>query len=268
MGKNEQIDGKNRIKTYIKELDEQMQGGIPANHIVLICGTSGTMKSSVAFSVLFNEVMQGKTAMYLTLEQSSKSLAQHFSNMGFPLSKINLLTLDNLAQVDALVKSAKSSSRPSLIMADLGVVRKMVKSVKIGPTASWMNVISNIIRKAKQANCELVVLDSLSALYILTKFEHPRTELFYFFEFLREIGMTSFLISEMPLDKKKYGAYEIEDFLADGIIKLDLVERQRKVTREVSVVKMRGTRTTIDVFSLEFANGAFKALYGGQPPLI
>jgi len=56
----------------------------------------------------------------------------------------------------------------------------------------------------------------LVALYVLSRFENPRIELFYIFEYLRDLHITSFLISEMPLDGSKYSEYEIEDFLADG----------------------------------------------------
>jgi len=80
--------------------------------------------------------------------------------------------------------------------------------------------------------------------------------------------VTSYLISEMPLKKDRYGDYEIEEFLADAVIKIDLVGRQRKVTREINIVKMRSTNCTNDIFSLEFEKGKFKALYGGQTPLI
>ena len=55
-----------RIKTYIKGLDENLQGGIPEGHIVLVCGSAGTMKSSVSFNILYNEVLNGKTAIYIT----------------------------------------------------------------------------------------------------------------------------------------------------------------------------------------------------------
>jgi circadian clock protein KaiC len=115
---------------------------------------------------------------------------------------------------------------------------------------------------------DLFVLDSLSALYVLSKFENPRIELFYIFEFLRDMGVTSFLISEMPLDGSKYSEYGVEDFLADGIIYIRLSQFRRTVVREVSVVKLRSTAINVDVFSLEFKNGKFYALYGGQNPLL
>jgi KaiC/GvpD/RAD55 family RecA-like ATPase len=56
-----------RVKTYIKGLDENIEGGIPAGHVVLVSGTAGTMKSSVIFNILYNEALAGKTSLYLSL---------------------------------------------------------------------------------------------------------------------------------------------------------------------------------------------------------
>jgi len=132
-----------------------------------------------------------------------------------------------------------------------------------------LNVIKNLIKKIKtDLGLDMIVIDSLSALYVLSKFENPRIELFYVFEFLREIGVTSYLISEMPLDGSKYSEYGVEDFLCDGIIFIRLSQFRRNVVREISIVKMRSTLVKTDIFSLEFKNGKFYALYGGQNPLL
>ena len=76
------------------------------------------------------------------------------------------------------------------------------------------------------------------------------------------------MISEMHLDRTKFAEFEVEDFLADGVIGLYLTERHRKVSREISIVKMRGTSCNHDVFTLDFKKGKFQALYGGQIPLV
>ncbi len=262
-------EGIKRIKTYIDGFDEQLQGGIPSGHVTLICGTSGTMKSSVAFNVLYNEALEGKTGLYLSLEQSAKSLLEHAENMGYDLSKINLVIMSDIAKLKANIQDVKSAKKGCLIISDLGAIRKEVKETKIGPSGDWLNVIKNIIKKLKkETECDLFVLDSLSALYVLSNFDNPRTKLFYIFEFLRDSELTTFLLSEMPLDKSKYSEYEVEDYLSDGIILLQQTEKFRKVIREISIIKMRSTDCNTDVFTLEYKNNKFYALQGGKPPLI
>lgn len=258
-----------RIKTHINGLDENLEGGIPAGHIILINGTSGTMKSSVSFNVLYNEAIKGSTGFYLTLEQSSASIIQHMVNMDFDISKINLIVISDISKIEKDIRPVKSSKKGSLIMVDLGAIRKKVKDTKFSSGSDWLNAIKNLtIKISRDAKCELFVLDSLSALYALSEFKDPRTKLFYIFEFLRELGLTSFLISESPSDKDKLTEFGVEEYLADGIINLQLTERYRKVTRELSIVKMRATNCNLDIFTLEYKNKGFHALYGGKTPVV
>ncbi len=258
-----------RIKTYISGLDENLEGGIPTGHIVLVNGTSGTMKSSVSFNVLYNEALNGNTGFYLTLEQSSHSIIKHMVNMDFDMSKINLIVISDISKLEKEIKSVKSSKKGSLIMIDLGILRKKVKDTKFSSRSDWLNAIKNLATKIVQdTKCELFVLDSMSALYALSKFEDPRTKLFYVFEFLRELGLTSFLVSESPAEKNRFTEFGVEEYLADGIIRLELTERYRKVTREISIVKMRATNCNLDVFTLEYKNKRFNAMYGGKTPVL
>ncbi len=86
-----------RIPTYISGLDENMQGGIPKGHIVLLAGVSGSMKSSLGFSMLYNAVMEGKTSgIYVTLEQGKDSLGSHMAGMGW-MSKTHVSEVVSLS---------------------------------------------------------------------------------------------------------------------------------------------------------------------------
>jgi len=261
-----------RVPLYIQGLDENMGGGVPEGYITLICGTAGTMKSSVCFnSIYYEAVLKNKVALYLSLEQSYPSLLNHMVNMGYDLTKVNVLLINDLSNISAQLSQLKNSKKGTLIFADLGCIRKEIKDVKLTTTANtgWINVIKNLVKKIKtDVGLDLLVIDSLSALYVLSKFENPRIELFYIFEFLRDMDLTSFLISEMPLDGSKYSEFGVEDYLADGLVFIRLSQFRRAVVREISIVKMRSTQVNTDVFSLEFKNNRFQALYGGQNPLL
>ena len=258
-----------RISTYIEGLDQKLQGGIPKDQIVLVCGTAGTMKSSIVFNILYNEVLNGKTGIYLSLEQSYVSLLNHMVNMDFKLDKVDIVILSDISKLNESIGAIKASKGGTLVISDLSAIRKQVHGMAVTPGSDWLNIIKNMVKKLKQqSGCDLFILDSLSALYVLSQFENPRASLFHVFEFLRDLEVTSFLVSEMPLNKVKYSEYEVEDYLADAIIVLDLAERQRKVTRELAVVKMRATEANTDVHTLEFKAGKFKVMYGGQPPLL
>lgn len=258
-----------RIKTHIEGLDEVMQGGIPKGHVILVSGTSGTMKSSVSFVTLYYNALEKKNCVYLSLEQSYISLINHMVNMDLDLSKINMIITTDISKLETRSQEAKNSKKGNLFIIDLAALRKEIKDTKAGESGNWVNVIRNVIKKVKEyIPLDLLVIDSLSALYVLSNFVNPRVELFHVFEFLRDEGITTFLISEMPLDKSKFGDYEIEDYLSDGIILVERTEKYRKVVRSISIVKMRATKCDLDVYSLEYTDRKFRALYGGQPPLV
>lgn len=257
-----------RVRTYINGLDENIQGGVPEGYISLISGAAGTMKSSVCFNILYHEARQGHNGIYFSLEQGAESLVNQMVNMDYDFSQIDLVIVKNLADLGARVQQMRQDTG-TLFIVDLGTVRKEIHDVNSDNNKSWLNVVKNVTKKlAQEASCKRFVLDSLSALYVLSRFENPRIELFHIFEFLRDMQITSYLISEMPLDGSKFSEYEIEDFLSDAIIVIKLTPFRRQVVREISVVKMRTTACNNDIFSLEFKNGQFYALYGGQNPLL
>ncbi len=257
-----------RVRTYVNGLDENLQGGIPEGHVTLISGAAGTMKSSLSFNIVFHEAINGNNSLYLSLEQSAESLVTHMVNMDYDFSKVELVIIKDLAELQGKIQQM-SQDKGSMFIVDIGAIRKEIRDIQVDNNKSWLNVIKNVVKKLSlEANCTRFVLDSLSALYVLTRLENPRIELFIIFEFLRDLNITTYLISEMPLDGSKFSEYEIEDFLADGIIVIKLTPFRRQIVREISVVKMRTTDCNNDIFSLEYKNGQFYALYGGQNPLL
>jgi len=250
-----------RIPTYVENLDQEIQGGIPEGHVTLISGTSGTMKSSLSFNILFNEVVNGKTAIYLSLEQSAQSLLKSMIALGFDMSKINLLIMSDIAKIDEAMMKAEET-KGALIVSDMGAMRKELKNFKnINPDSDWINVIKNLVNKIVDCkHCNLFALDSLSALYAVSEFKNPRNKLFYFFEFLRDSSVTAYLISEIPPSSDRYSEYGVEDYLSDAIIHLAMARDGRKVRRELNIVKMRSTKCNMDVFILDYEKNKFRAL--------
>jgi KaiC/GvpD/RAD55 family RecA-like ATPase len=227
-----------RIKSYITGLDELMENGIPKNYVVLISGRAGTMKSTVAYNILANCANEkGTVGMYLTLEQSSSSLLDHMKKLG--------LFVEDESKV---------------IMLDLAKARRsgMVDPPGEGGQIDWMNTILNFLKTyKKQTNYEILVMDSLSAMYVLSNLENPRSDLFNFFEGLRDLNITTFIISEISADKAGYGPLGVEEFLVDGIMHLKVIE-DNGANLYVSVVKMRKTAHPRKYFPLIFENGHFE----------
>tara|TARA_B100001750_G_scaffold235620_1_gene238410 strand:+ start:69 stop:791 length:723 start_codon:yes stop_codon:yes gene_type:complete len=213
-----------RIPTYISGLDDKMQGGIPKGHIVLLAGVSGSMKSSLGFSMLYNAVMEGKTSgIYVTLEQGKDSLGSHMAGMGMD------------------VQDPRVRSRIAII--DLADLRVQLDAQGMSDSVDWMGqLIKQLANYRDSIGFEVVVFDSLGAFFTLTKMESPRDEVFRFFEAIRRMGLTGIVICEMMGESKnQYGEFGIEDYLSDGVIHLTMERTGDAVERKVSIVKMRHT---------------------------
>lgn len=253
----------NRISTNIEGFDESLEGGIPENSIVLMSGTAGTMKSSLCFNIAYKDIIENNSnVLYITLEQNSYSLLNQMITLDFDLTKINIVRISDISKLDENIKNLQGFK--NFIVADVIALRKEVENIKkVNPDQDWLYVVQAIIKKIKSQNlCDIIILDSLSSLYVLSQFkDNPRVKLFEFFEFLREIDATSIMISEVPAENPgAYGEFGIEDYLADGVIFLDKKRQGLSVRRELSVAKMRWTNANMDIFILNFENGKFRAL--------
>jgi KaiC/GvpD/RAD55 family RecA-like ATPase len=224
------------IKTYIDGFDDKIHGGIPAGSVVLLVGQPGTMKSSIAFNMLFNGAREKDLkGLYVTLEQSSKSLSKHMAAMGMD----------------------PKEAEGKLEIIDIGLIRKKLTNLQ---DQSWMQVFKMYTKNLKESNdYQLLVIDSLPVLNVLAKFDNPREELFHLFEWLRDLNVTTLMITEMTPDSAKFAEFG-EDFLADGIIYLRLAEMgDISVQRQIRCVKMRSVDHNGDYHSLLFDHGQFKA---------
>jgi KaiC/GvpD/RAD55 family RecA-like ATPase len=220
-------------KTYIRGFDEELGGGIPEGHIILISGTPGTMKSSVAYNILYNNIKrEGSVGVYVSLEQSRE-------NFLFQIESLGLHDIEEL----------------KFTILDMAKIRKEVDMSKERP---WLDVVKKHLDYLKESmNFDLLVIDSLPVVQMLSKVEDERAYLFYFFEWLRDLKVTTFIISEISPDPTE--VYP-EEFLADGIILLTL-ERVNEVDvdRRIRCVKMRGVNHNTGYFTLEFKDEAFQA---------
>ncbi len=210
-----------------------LKGGIPHGHVVLICGAPGTYKSSITLNLLANNCTNDRRkGLYITLEEPKESLFITAEGLGMP-----------------------EWDDENLLIADLGMMRLQHEA---DDEPGWIDYIENYIQRRVEDGTEIIVLDSLSALYSLDDIENPRKELFRFFGAMRRLGVTIILISEVKNDKGSYGEY-CEDFLSDGIIYLnhyDISDTESQL--RIKCVKMRHVHHSKNFFSLMVEDGKFQ----------
>jgi len=233
----EKLGEEDRLPTFVDGLDNMLEGGIPARHVVMICGRAGSMKSSFAYYMLHKlSEKEGRKTIYLSLEQSRQSLQKHMKKLGLKKET---------------AKSLMVSDMDDMVVVDMAALRKETDTETV-ENIDWPRSIINQLKSYKESfGCDAVVIDSLSALYSLTTFRNPRSELFFFFERLRDLNITVFLISEMYGEgQTQFGQYGVEEFLVDGIIHIKTEEYANRANLFLGVVKMRETNHERDYFPL------------------
>ena len=223
------------LHSYVEGLDRALGGGIPKGSTILVAGTPGTMKTALVFSMLYENVKRGSRALYISLEESQEDLRASMTDLG-------MTGLEDL----------------ELYILDIGRIRLEHKDEELAK--NWLDVLQKYIEQRVRVNhFDLIAVDSLEALYSLSRIENPRRELFHFFGFLKRLGVTTFLISETQQNGGQFGPYH-EDFLADGTILLKFVDvGETDVQLRIRAVKMRHSKIHHGYLTLLFRDGQFMA---------
>lgn len=227
-----------RVPTYIEGFDEALEGGIPKGAIVVIAGAPGTMKSTVACNILYNNAgRNGAKCVYLTLEQSRKSLEEQASRFGMNFESV----------------------RENLRILDFAVIRRNLKHLTA--KKSWLEVFKMYIQNLRETfPFDFVVIDSIDVLEMALQIQSKRDELFYLLEWLRELNATILLTCEVLAHTLLEKASDIT-YLADGVISLYMqdvsdVETQRRIR----CIKLRSTNHSMDSFTFISEGNRFMAV--------
>ncbi len=233
-----------RLRTFVDGLDDAMDGGIPWGHVVLIEGAPGTMKSSLAFSmILHNAARSGLHCVYLSLEERASSLLKQMGSIGLKLEV----------------------PKGSLVVLDPRTTTQL-----LGEKKDWVDALREGIASIKeQKGLDIIAIDSLEALEVLAKFKDRRREMYRLFEWLRDLNVTSFVVTERPdwliAGHVLQGRWD-EDFLADGVVHLRIhMVSDLEAQRRLRVVKMRGTRHETGYLAMVLDDGRFRVTRAISP---
>ena len=221
----------------MRSLDEIVGGGIPDGFVVLLNGAPGTMKSSFAYSILYqNALREGRKSAYFTLEQGKDLTLEHMASLGM----------------------ADERAAPNITTLDMGNIRKNLNYLQ--GRGTWLELFKMYCNNVmKMDSVSVLVVDSLDVLETMAKMEDRRAELYFLFEWLRDLGPLTFLISERPLTFGSGTTPPEEAYLADGIINLEMHPTSDLfVQRRLRVVKMRSTKHETGYYALSFEEGGFE----------
>ena len=115
------------------------------------------------------------------------------------------------------------------------------------------SLMYKVHRISREINAKRFVLDSIPALGFRLDDVQIRDSIFKINALLLEIGCTSLLTSEKP-DPSGYTRYKIAEYIAHGLIVMNLTEKRGELKRSLVVVKMRGTKHSMKIYPFEITN--------------
>lgn len=242
-----QID---RVKTGIPGLDELIEGGFPRGDTILVAGKAGTGKTILANQFLFNGVVKyDEPGVLVTLEESPSAI------------KRNMLRFN--MNLDELVEQGKLS------IADLSPSKEVAR-VKIGeyPSFDLSGLEAIIMSHIKKVNAKRVVIDTLSIMaYKFRSRDILREEFFKLAANITRTGATLLLTSEIPAQDSGLGVFDIEAFLASGVVVLyneKISDTSR--SRSIEILKLRGSKHSSRIHSMRITDEGIRVWPGEISP--
>jgi len=205
--------GVTRVPTGISELDNLLEGGYREKSVIAVTGSAGTGKTLLGLQFICDGAQsRGEPGVYFTFEESEGQLEAFAESFGW---NVKDLTKRKLLKI--------CYSKP----LDLSPEEQLLK-------------ISGILTstRAKRA-----VIDSLAPLLGGKRDESEIRELSYQMALLlKGTGVTSLVVSDVPVGSERISRFGPEESVFDGIIILKNQLRDARRERFIEVYKMRGTR--------------------------
>jgi KaiC/GvpD/RAD55 family RecA-like ATPase len=239
-----------RTKTGIPGLDELIEGGFPKGDTILIAGKAGTGKSILANQFLYKGVtLYNETGVLVTLEEPPHLIRRNMLRFGM-----------DLAQLEKSGKLAIVDLSPS----------KEITPVTIGeyPSFDLSGLEAIILSHVKRLNAKRVVIDTLSIMaYKFRSRDILREEFFKLCASITRAGCTLLLTSEIPEQDTGLGVFDIEAFLASGVIVLyneKISDTSR--SRSIEILKLRGSKHSSRIHSMRITDEGIRVWPGEITP--
>lgn len=211
-----------RVKSGIEGLDELIEGGLPDGTVSLITGPAGSGKTLIGTQYIYKGAKEHNSpGLIISMEEGRSNLLRAARRYNMDLEEME---------------------KDGLHLLDVGALRAMAYNGKDmeDPFISFKALKEIIRTQVEEKKIERLVVDSISALGLYySSDETLRKELFDLCRFLKELDITTLLISEV---RGKGDKQTVEEFVSDAIITLGYENVNGEYRRTVTVYKMRFTR--------------------------
>jgi circadian clock protein KaiC len=208
-----------KTASYISGLDEIMFGGLPEGRTTLLEGGPGTGKSMVALEFLYRGALAGEPGILVAFEERASAVRRNARTMGWDLEALE--TAGKLSIIEARLDPETVVSGDFNIKALLAIIQGQSRILGAGR----------------------IVFDALDVLMrIYDDSTRERGEMYLLHEWLLDNEMTAILtVKALGGNGTVFGRYEFLEFMADCVIRLIQRPGEWVSTRELQIIKYRGS---------------------------
>ena len=227
-----------KVSTGIPSLDKMFRGipGYTSGSTVLVSGTAGTGKTSLAAAFALASCKRGERCLFLSYEESAGQLTQNMSSIGFrlePMIKKGLLKI--------------VSTRPSFFGLEMHLL--------------------DLYKLIAEFKPQTVVIDPLTSLIGEGDQREIRSMITRMIDLLKSHGITSFFTSlvSSAAQNDTSGEIGVSSLIDTWIVVRELEEDvSKKRIRGLFIVKSRGTGHDSDVHKLILSDDGIKLVTMGS----
>ena len=199
--------------TGIYGLDEMISGGFPKKRIILVLGSPGAGKTTIAAQFMFEGALKfGEKGLYVCFAETRDSLLRNLQRFGWDFEKLEREGMIGILDL--------STTKEPGIQSNLNLI---------------LDTISELSAKR-------LVIDSFTAFSMaLSEPTDVRFLIHLLYRFLQRVGCTTIMISDTPWGSQTIGS-GVEEFIADGIILMQTrFDENGNLRRTLHILKMRST---------------------------
>ena len=206
-----------KCSSGIQGLDEITEGGLPKGRPTLICGSAGCGKTMFAMQFLIEGAENDEPGVFVSFEETQEELEKNFASLG-----IDLKTLEEQKKFAVEYIYMERSEIEETGEFDLeGLFIRLAYAVE-------------------QIGAKRIVLDTIEAIFSGLPNEFIlRAELRRLFAWIKSNGLTAIITGERG--ENTLTRYGLEEYVADCVILLDNPVVNKISTRNLRIIKYRGS---------------------------
>lgn len=235
-----------RVETGVFGLDELLAGGLPKGRMILVSGACGTGKSIFSMQFIYKGALDhDEPGVFVTFDEMPEKIRQDMLQFGWNIKELE--EQEKMAIIDATSARAGTPSEEenAILPGQFDLDR----------------IIVEVLSVARKINAKRIVIDSIPAMaFRLENANEIRRAVLKLAYMVARSGMTAIITSEVEEQSLssgqaiKFSKYEVEEYVADGVIMLNFLGVGSQSTRTMYIRKMRGTKHSLEIHPLEITD--------------